>query len=83
MGCNCNKKNKKQVNQKNRKTRESVRNSRKVRGKGSLYVKERKDICRECEKSEPSRGYLKCSECGCLVTLRIMDEGSSCPLDKW
>lgn len=46
-------------------------------------IKHRFEICKECPQLAPSNLGLKCSKCGCLISLKISVKSQKCPIDKW
>lgn len=44
-------------------------------------AQERFDICKKCDKFEPTAA--KCKECGCFMKVKVKFGIFSCPLKKW
>ena len=45
------------------------------------YPEERMKICEQCPSFQST---LKlCKECGCLMAIKVLFKGTSCPLGKW
>lgn len=51
----------------------------KITSSNEMRASEREKICKPC----PSNAGGICSECGCLISLKIYSEEKNCPLNKW
>ena len=53
-------------------------------GEGKIKsIKDRFDICKECPSLAASKLGLKCSKCGCFISLKIAVKSQYCPIGKW
>jgi len=47
------------------------------------YWRQRRDVCKACEKNKWIGNKLFCSICKCFVPAKAMVKNEKCPLDKW
>ena len=42
-------------------------------------IRERLEICKNCT----LRNHIQCTECGCLISLKVKLSSERCPMEKW
>lgn len=52
-------------------------------GVNAKQVKQRTDICNNCEYKEKVLKIPRCVKCGCVIPLKVKISKAKCPEGKW
>lgn len=52
-------------------------------GDNRIPKEERFVICKKCDRANITFGVLSCTECGCVMKIKVKARWSVCPIGKW